>query len=142
MTTANIVMAVCLIILMGMAVLLIVRYMRKTTELQQKERELNVRESNVQKRENALDRWSAEVKAQAKQQAAWSDKRKHIYANLEVLDSEDKPADKAIGKSLSSKIGYALRKQFPEINVRHDANKGGRTVYSVDCYVMPYEESV
>lgn len=142
MTTANIIMAVCLIILMGVAVLLILRYMRKTTELQQKERELNVRESNVQKRENALDRWNEEVKAQAKQQAAWSDKRKHIYANMEVLDTEDKPADKAIAKSLSSKIGYALRKQFPEINVRHDSKNGGRTVYSVDCYVMPYEESV
>ena len=140
MTTANIVMAVCLIILMGVAVLLIVRYMRMITEVERKERDLNIRESNAQKSENALDRWNEEVKAQAKRQAAWSDKRKHIYANLEVLDTEDKPADKAIAKSLSSKIGYALRKQFPEINVRHDTNKGGRTVYSVDCYVMPYDE--
>ena len=139
MTTANIIMAVCLIILMGVAVMLIVRYMRKATEVERKAANLEAQEKGLQRRHNALDKWNADIKAQAKRQSEWEERRKHIYANFVVLDSdESKPSIKSIQKSLSSKIGYALRHEFPDIRQKHDDDKGGRTIYSVDFYATEY----
>lgn len=134
-------MSVCLIILMAAAVFIIIRYARLSSDVEKRMSILEANEKAVQVRSNALDRWAADLKDQAKRQAAWDDAHKHIYANVEVLDSEeDKPTAKAIGKSLSSKIGYALRKQFPAIQERRDDKNGGRTVYSVDFYVAPFSE--
>jgi hypothetical protein len=99
------------------------------------------REKALQKRHNDLDLWERQIKEQVRHQSEWLDQRKHIYANFEVLDSEEnKPTAKSIGKSLSSKIGYALRREFPDIQERHDDAKGGRTVYSVDFYVTKFEQ--
>lgn len=99
------------------------------------------REKALQKRHNDLDLWKHQIEEQARHQSEWLDQRKHIYANFEVLDSEEnKPSAKSIGKSLSSKIGYALRREFPDIQERHDDAKGGRTVYSVDFYVTKFEQ--
>lgn len=141
MTTASIIMAACLIALCAVAAFVVIRYARKHTELEKKAVELDEQERGIQVRHNALDRWAADLKDQAKRQAAWDEAHKHIYANVEVLDSaEEKPTAKAIGKSLSSKIGYALRKQFPAIQERRDDKNGGRTVYSVDFYVAPFTD--
>lgn len=140
MTTANIIMAIALIVLMAVAVLLIVRYSKKLTEIELKAQELDQQEKGLTKRQNTLDKWCADLKDEQRRQDEWLQKRKHIYANYEVLDSaESKPSAQTIGKSLSSKIGYALRHEFPDIAQRHDNAKGGRTVYSVDFYVTPYE---
>ena len=139
MTTANIIMAVCLIALMGLAISFIIRYARKNDEIESREAAAASKEKSNNKRHNELDRWAGELQAQAKLQADWDAKRKHIYANVSVgIDDENKPDMKAISKSLSSKIGYALRREFPVINIKetHD----GRTVYSVDFYVTPYED--
>lgn len=146
MTTANLIMAVCLVALMGVAAWLIVRYMRKTTEVELKAQSLASAEKETAKRKAALDKWCAELKTQktllVAERAAWEDNKKHVYANFEVLDSlENKPTIKAIGKSLSSKIGYALRKEYPVIKETRDDKKGGRTVYSVDVYFMPYADA-
>lgn len=141
MTTASIIMAVCLILLMGLAVCLIIRYARKYSALERREADLESRERGLQVRHNSLDRWATTLNDQARRQSEWDEKHKHIYANVEVLDSaETKPTAKAIGKSLSSKIGYALRKQFPDIQERHDDKNGGRMVYSIDFYAAPFEQ--
>ncbi|MBQ3247492.1 MAG: hypothetical protein IJB08_05575 [Alistipes sp.] len=140
MTTANIIMAVCLIVLMGVAVWLITRYMRMTTEVRFKAQEIDQEKAGIEVRQKALDDWAEKLKAQKREQFEWEERRKHIYANFEVLDSdENKPNIKAIGKSLSSKIGYALRKELPAIRERHDDKNGGRTIYSVDFYATDYE---
>lgn len=141
MTTANIIMAVCLIVLMGVAVWLITRYMRMATEVRFKAQEIDQEKAGIEVRQKALDEWAEKLKAQKREQFEWEERRKHIYANFEVLDSdENKPTIKAIGKSLSSKIGYALRKEYQTIKETHDEKKGGRTVYSVDIYFTPYDE--
>ena len=138
MKTTTIILAAALIVLMGVAVLLIVRYMRKLSEVNVKATELDAREKGLIKRHASLEKWQAEIREESRKQAEREETRKHIYANFEVLDSdENKPTKKSIGKSLSSKIGYALRKEFPEIAEKRD-DKKGRTVYSVDFYVTPY----
>jgi hypothetical protein len=140
MNTANIIMAACLIILMGVAVWLIIRYLRKTSEVEIKENELKMKDDILQKNFATLDRsW----KKFSKEKEEWKAARHHIYANFEVLDSQDpKPTMKSIQKSLSSKIGYAMRREFPSIQTRHDEKNGGRTVYSIDFFVSDYEETV
>ena len=139
MYTAITILIIALAVLSCGAAVMFFRYARKQSENEQYASELDAQEKRLQKRKNDLDRWQSTLNAQLERQNEWDDNRKHIYANFEVLDSEeDKPTKKAISKSLSSKIGYALRKEFPEIQVRHDEAKGGRTVYSVDFYVTPY----
>lgn len=140
MNTANIIMSASLIVLMGVAVWLIIRYLRKTSEVEIKENELKMKDDSIQKGLAALDRnW----KKLCKEKEDWKAARHHIYANFEVLDSQDpKPTTKSIQKSLSSKIGYALRRDFPAIHERHDDKNGGRTVYSIDFYATEFEETV
>lgn len=138
--TTNLIMAICLIILAAAAVWMIIRYGRKKTECELKLQELASREETIATRETALKEWSDKLQKKAKEIGKLMESRKHVYANYEVLDSaETKPSAKTIGKSLSSKIGYALRHEFPDIAERHDNVKGGRTVYSVDFYVTKYE---
>lgn len=140
MTTFNIIMAIILIALSVTNAIIVRRYSRKFAETERYAAELAEREKGLQKRHNELDRWQSNLKDQCRRQQEWDERRKHIYANFEVLDSEeDKPTMKSIGKSLSSKIGYALRKEFPDIQERHDETKGGRKVYSVDFYVTPFD---
>lgn len=139
MYTAITILIIALAVLSCGAAVMFFRYTRKQSENEQYASELDAQEKRLQKRKNDLDRWQSTLNAQLERQNEWDDNRKHIYANFEVLDSEeDKPTKKAISKSLSSKIGYALRKEFPDIQERHDEAKGGRTVYSVDFYVTPY----
>ena len=128
------VVAVAMIVI---AAMLIVRYTRKANELENKESELDAAELKLRRRTMEIENWSAKVDQNAKRQATM----KHVYANVEVYDnSENKPAKKDIRKSLSSKIGYAIRREFPAIKERHDLKNGGRTVYSVDFYVKPFED--
>lgn len=135
--TTNLIMAICLIVPAAVAVWMIVRYWRKTTECELKLKELAEKEAAL---EGWRDKLQKQTKELGKERTEWHETRKHVYANYEVLDSvENKPSAKTIGKSLSSKIGYALRHEFPDIAERHDFVKGGRTVYSVDFYVTKYE---
>jgi len=141
MKTTTIILAVALIVLMGVAVLLIIRYLRKLADLDARAAELDEQAKGIEVRHKSLNKLASELRAKAAKQAEWEKGKKHIYANFEVLDTdENKPTMKTIGKSLSSKIGYALRKDFAEINERHDDKNGGRTVYSVDFYVALYNE--
>jgi len=147
MTTLNIILAVCLILLSAAAALLTVRAMKmqseaesQLSELAERHQQLDREEIELQKKYNDISAWEDRQKQDAKRISKAIDNRRKIYANFEVLDSdENKPDKKAIGKSLSSKIGYALRKEFPDIKERHDTAKGGRTVYSIDFYVTPCE---
>lgn len=140
MNTAIIIMSASLIVLAGVNIWLLIRYLRKKTECELKLQELASREETIATRETALKEWSDKLQKKAKEIGKLMESRKHVYANYEVLDSaETKPSAKTIGKSLSSKIGYALRHEFPDIAERHDNVKGGRTVYSVDFYVTKYE---
>lgn len=140
MDTAIIIVSASLIVLAGVNIGLLIRYLRKTSEVNIKENELKMKDDDLQKGLAALDRnW----KKLSKEKEDWKAARHHIYANFEVLDSQDpKPTTKSIQKSLSSKIGYALRRDFPAIHERHDDKNGGRTVYSIDFYATEFEETV
>ena len=140
MTTALVILAIALIALSSAAAVVVFRYMRKNSENEQRSADLNAKHRELQKKLHDLDTWEAKLKDQCRLQVESNSKRKHVYANFEVLDSEEsKPTMRSIKKSLSSKIGYAITKEFPNISERHDDTKGGRTVYSVDFYVAPYD---
>lgn len=139
MTTATIIMAIALIILMAVAILLIVRYSKKLTEVELKAQELEQQEKGLMKKHNSLDRWETELKAEASRQDDWLKKRKHVSAVFRVADNaQNKPSKKSISKSLSSKIGYAIRKEYPAIKETHD-DANGCTNYSVDFYVTYFD---
>lgn len=141
MTTLNIILAACLTILSSVAVILIIRAMRQQNENELFSSALAEKEKELQKRSNTLDLWKSQLEDQTRRVDKWIETHKRVYANFEVLDSdENKPDMKTVGKSLSSKIGYALRKQFPAIQQHHDEKKGGRTVYSVDFYAAQPNE--
>ena len=140
MLTFNIIMAVVLIVLSVINLICINRYTKKNANLEKREAELNNNIDILNKRSQELGMKDAMVAEHARRLNEYENRRKKIYANFEVLDSdENKPTMKAIGKSLSSKIGYALRKEFPKITEHRDSAKGGRTIYSVDVYVAPFE---
>lgn len=142
MTTATIIMAVCLIALLGVAIWLIVRYMRKTTEVELKAQSLASAEKETAKRKAALDKWCAELKDQksalASEKEAWEANKKHIYYNVVVNDpsAPDFPDTKAF-KALKSGIGYRTASACKDyITV---TRKDGKTIYSLDIYVAPFE---
>lgn len=138
MKTTTIILAVALIALMTVAALLIIRYMRKLTELESRANDITAQEKDLQKRHNRLDRWETELKDQCRRQSEWDDRRKHVYANVAVQNSDPKKPDmKAVEKSLSMKIGYAVRREFPDIQT---SERDGRTIYSADFYVTPFTQ--
>lgn len=118
-----------------------IKYRRLFSEYQEKIEDLERQEKGLQKRHNALDRWAHELKEQCRRQNERDERHRHVYANVEVRDNaEKKPSKKEIGKRLSSKIGYAVRRAYPEIRETRDESNGGRTVFSVDFFVTPYYE--
>lgn len=140
MLTSTIIMAVVLIALSVINIVCIIRFAKKSAIVEKREAEVETKFDILEKRSHELDMKDSMLREHARNLNEYENRRKKIYANFEVLDSdENKPSMKAIGKSLSSKIGYALRKEFPKITEHRDGAKGGRTVYSVDVYVAPFE---
>ena len=135
MTTANIILAVCLILMMGLAALLIIRYMRKEREVEQLAQDLKAQEQGLTKRQNSLDLWEKQLKATAKQTAH----QKHIYANKSIDDPDNEaPAiqDHNTYKKLVSQFGYSVGKFFRnEITRTH---QDGKTIYSLDLNIYPF----
>ena len=142
MKTALIILAILLVVLSSIALIMILRYLRKSSKVDNYAAELELKERELQKRHNELDNREAMLKDWSRRQNEWLKHHKKIYANFVVLDEdENKPTMKTVGKSLSSKIGYALRREFPEILQRHDDKNNGRTVYYIDFLVTPFSEN-
>lgn len=137
MTTANIIMAVCLIVLMGVAAWLITRYMRKATEVRFREQELAQQEEGLKVRQQALDEFNEKLRAQAKRQARF----KHLYTNVQIEDAEGTAPDfpeTPIYKKMKSNLGYRIVPAFKDyIKV---SRENGKTRYSLDLYVAPYND--
>lgn len=137
MSTINVILMLVLITMIVATAMLIIRNVRKQSKLETKAAELEAKERGLHRKEMDLENWKAKIDQNVKRLA----EMKHIYANVEVYDNdENKPSSKSIAKSLSSKIGYAIRREFTTIRERHDSKNGGRTVYSVDFYVKPFED--
>lgn len=140
METMIICLAICLIVLSLVAIFAIRHLSRKLKEARVYAQDLAFQEQGIKRRHADLERKAAELEKKEKEYNKWIAKRRHVYANVEVTDANaSKTNDKAIGKNLSSRIGYAIRKQLPSIKVTHDDKNGGRTVYSVDFYVTEFE---
>ena len=136
MLTSNIILSVALIALMGVAVLLTIRYSRLSYQLKEREREIARQESELTKRRNALDLFARQVSTSARQSA----KTAHVYANKTIDDPNDTAPEapsRKVYKSLVSQFGYAAGKPFKDrITRRHE---GGKTTYSLDLNIYPYE---
>lgn len=138
MTTANIILAIMLTVLSIIAALFIIRYMRKFVEVENKAADLAEQEKGIRRRHATLDRWSEELKAQAVRQNRY----KHVYANV-IIDDPDGTApdfpDTATYKKMKSNLGYKVVPAFRDyIKATH---KDGKTKYSLDLYVSPYDEA-
>lgn len=140
MTTANIIMAVALIILCGVAVWLIVRYMRKATEVEFKGQALDIRETNLQAKEKHFDKFAKEVREEARRIEAIKANLTHVGYTVTVNDPDGtapEEPDKAVLKSLKSGLGY---KTVPAAKKYIKCKReDGKTRYSLDLYFAPYE---
>ena len=105
-------------------------YSEKLADVEQQEK-------GLQKRHNALDNWEHQIKAQVKLLS----KQQHVYSTVAVDDPDDTCPDfpdTATYKKLKSQMGYYVVPKFREHIVR--AHKDGRTIYTIDLYVAPYNE--
>ena len=140
METANIIMAASLIVLMGVAVWLIIRYMRKNTENKIKEQALDVREKELRKKESHLNTFANNLRVESDRLDASLSKLTHVGYTVTVNDPDgtapDQP-DKAALKSLKSGLGYKTVPAAQKyIKCRRE---NGKTRYSLDIYIAPYE---
>lgn len=140
METANIIMAVCLIVLMGVAVWLIIRYMRKSTEVKIKEQALDVKEKELRKKESHLNTFAANVRRESDKLDAAMAKMTHVGYTVTINDPDGtapSQPDKAVLKSLKSGLGY---KTVPVAQKYIKCKRvDGRTKYSLDIYVAPFD---
>lgn len=105
-------------------------YAEKLADVEQQEK-------GLQKRHNALDRWEHDLK----EQMTLIKKQQHVYANVAIDDPDDTAPefpDTATYKKMKSQMGYYVVPKFREHIVR--AHKDGRTIYTLDLYVAPYNE--
>ena len=120
MTTANIILAVCLILLCGVAAFLIIRYMRKNHELN----------ALFDKMESSLE----ELKDDScdAMHVGYS-----VSTDKPFADAPDVPEKKVL-KAMKSGMGYkavsALKDYIKKVE------KDGNARYELDVYVIPCEE--
>ena len=140
METAKIIMAVCLIVLMGVAVWLIIRYMRKATEVKIKEQALEVKEKELRKKESHLNNFAANLRKDSDKLDAAMAKMTHVGYTVTINDPDGTAPiqpDKAALKSLKSGLGY---KTVPAAQKYIKCKRGdGKTRYTLDLYIAPYD---
>ena len=136
MQTANIILSIALIALMGLAAYLSIRYLKKASELDDRKADLDQQEIGIKKRDAALDLWEKQLRTEAKRTA----KTVHVFANKSVEDPNDEAPDvpvHAVYKKLASQFGYAAASRFKDcITRKHD---GTKTTYSLDLNIYPYD---
>ena len=135
MTTAIIILATILILLSGVAVLLVVRYMRRNTLLDMREAEIKQKEFTLRRRQNDLELREKQFNIEARKVV----KTIHVYASRTIEDPEDSAPevpDKVTYKKLASQFGYAAYKQFKHCVARQ--HEDGKTSYKLDLNVYPY----
>lgn len=126
MNTANIIMAICLILLMAVAIFLILRYLRKLSDVEHKQHELEMKEKDLQKRHNALDRWNHELN-----QAAKCTPESIIVTALSSLPpQENNFVPKLTYKKMASALGYKVCSRYRN-NI--DAVKDGQNYKYTLC---------
>ena len=137
MTTASIIMSVCLIILMAAAVFIVIRYSILSSNVEKRLSSLEANEKAVQVRTNALDQWAHQLDDQAR----LIKNCQHVYATVAVDDPDDTAPefpDTATYKKMKSQMGYYVVPKFREHIVR--VHKDGKTAYTLDLYVSPFRE--
>jgi len=137
MTTTTIsIMAVWLIVLMGIALLLIIRYLRKFDEVRNremdvclKEEEINLLQKNLRKQKNDLDL----MKVQMCRQIRTEIPTKHIRVSITSdIPSKGKGfIPRTEYKQLASKLGYKLLANVKN-HVTAEKQQDNKTVYTVD----------
>lgn len=135
MTTIAIIMSIGLIVMMAVAVLLIITYMRKLSELEACKEEIERQEQELRKHRNALDLWEKQISADSSKISL----SVHLDTSRTVDDPDDvtpEMPDRKIYKQLASQFGYLALKQFKPNIVR--THEGGKTTYKLDLNVYPY----
>ena len=138
MTTANIVMSVILIILMGVAVVLILRYMRKSDNLELLTKEFEQSNRAIMKARESQAHRERELNERESRLNECIESFKHVGYSVTIDYPEgtapDEPTDGAL-KRMKSGIGYKTVPAMKQYIKRTSAN--GKTRYSLDILVMP-----
>ena len=96
-------------------------------------------EYGLQKRQNALDNWEHQIKARVKLLA----KQQHVYATVagdDIDDTAPEFPDTATYKKMKSQMGYYVVPKFRDYIIRQHNKDNGKTIYTLDLYVAPYNE--
>ena len=99
MTTANIIMAIFLIVLMGAAVIIILRYLRKSSELSHEMEVIAQATSNLQLRKNELDLREKQINANA---------GKEMKPIVTRIHTDGTMKKSKLRKAFASKMGYGI----------------------------------
>ena len=128
-------MAICLIVLMAAAAVLIFIYMRELKYLKRQRAAIAEQEGELQKRKNALELSEKQFEIEKRKVV----QTVHVYASRTIEDPDNTaPAvpDKATYKKLASQFGYASYKNFKQCVVRQ--HEDGKTSFKLDLNVYPY----
>lgn len=127
------ILAVC-VSLFALSLFVLVRGMRMIEESRNREQDLEVVRKGLHKKELSLDLWESQLRTSAIDIAS----SRKIWANY-VLDVGVEENERAIYKSLASKLGYATMKFYSD-RIRVTEKEDGRKVFSVEVNVSPFNE--
>ena len=106
-----------------------------TKEAELRKKDLDTVYNGLMKKERELDLWEHQLRTTMVDFAACQ----KVWGNY-VVEARANVDDRAIYKSLASKLGYATMKFFSN-RIRMTEKEDGRKVYSIEVNVIPYKKT-
>ena len=106
-----------------------------TKEAELRKKDLDTVYNGLMKKERELDLWERQLRTTMVDFAACQ----KVWGNY-VVEAGANVDDRAIYKSLASKLGYATMKFFSN-RIRMTEKEDGRKVYSIEVNVIPYKKT-
>lgn len=134
-TTISIIVLVVALSLLAVAVFIFIKGQNSLDEAEERKRDLDTIYNGLMKKRRELDLWDKQLHTST---VDFMSSQK-IWANF-VVEADQEPDDRAIYKSLASKLGYGTMKFFSD-RIRITDKADGRKVYSIEVNVIPYGKS-
>jgi hypothetical protein len=134
-TTISIIVLVVALSILAVAVFIFIKGQNSLEEAEERKRDLDTIYNGLMKKQRELDLWDKQLHTST---VDFMSSQK-IWANF-VVEADQEPDDRAIYKSLASKLGYGTMKFFSD-RIRITDKADGRKVYSIEVNVIPYGKS-
>lgn len=132
MITIAIIVFVVALLLFAASIYVFVKGNASLDEAEARKSDLDTIYNGLMKKQRELDLWDKQLHTST---VDFMSSQK-IWANF-VVEADQEPDDRAIYKSLASKLGYGTMKFFSD-RIRITDKADGRKVYSIEVNVIPY----